>query len=63
MRAAILLSTIFTATLLGTAATSASDPKDPFLWLEEAHGQRAMQWVRTENAKTVAALDNDALYQ
>jgi prolyl oligopeptidase len=63
MRAAILLSTILTAILLAAAATSAPDTKDPFLWLEDAHGKRAMQWVETENAKTVAALDNDALYQ
>jgi prolyl oligopeptidase len=40
---------------------------DPFLWLEEVDGARAMDWVRAENAKTTAVLDRDphfaALYK
>lgn len=63
MRAAILLMTVLAAIMLSAAASSTADPKDPFLWLEDAHGKRAMQWVKSENAKTVAALDGDALYQ
>jgi prolyl oligopeptidase len=31
---------------------------DPFIWLEQAHGARAMLWVEAENAKTSAALEN-----
>jgi prolyl oligopeptidase len=63
MRTAIFLSTVLATILLTALAKSATDTKDPFLWLEDAHGNRAMQWVKTENAKTVAALDNDSLYQ
>ncbi|MEA3175065.1 MAG: prolyl oligopeptidase, partial [Gammaproteobacteria bacterium] len=63
MRTAIFLSTVLATILLSALAKSATDAKDPFLWLEDAHGKRAMQWVKTENAKTVAALDNDSLYQ
>jgi prolyl oligopeptidase len=33
---------------------------DPFLWLEEIAGARADAWVRTENAKTIAALCDGA---
>ena len=29
---------------------------DPFLWLEEVEGQRAMEWVLARNAETRAAL-------
>jgi len=36
------------------AAFAAGD--DPFLWLEQAHGKRAMQWVKAENVKTDAVL-------
>jgi prolyl oligopeptidase len=40
--------------LLGTAP-----PGDPFLWLEDVHGARAMAWVHAENAKTLRVLQND----
>src|ERR1700744_3278971 len=32
---------------------------DPFLWLEQAHSERAMNWVKAENAKTDAVLERD----
>jgi len=32
------------------ATTATSD--DPFLWLEDIHGDRSMDWVKHENAKT-----------
>lgn len=34
-------------------------PPDPYRWLEDVNGDRAMAWVRAENAKTVAVLEND----
>ncbi len=36
---------------------------DPYLWLEQADGERAMTWVRAQNAKTVAVLESDPRYQ
>src|SRR5579862_5066919 len=42
------------------AAPSASD--DPFVWLEQVDSPRAMDWVRAENAKTAAVLEQDAHY-
>jgi len=36
---------------------------DPFLWLEQAHGQRAMQWVKAENVKTDAVLERDPRFK
>ncbi len=32
---------------------------DPFLWLENVHGARAMAWVQAENAKTLHVLQSD----
>jgi prolyl oligopeptidase len=37
-------------------------PDDPFIWLEQAHSERAMVWVAAENAKTSAALENNPLF-
>ena len=28
---------------------------DPFLWLEDVNGAKAMDWVKAENAKTARA--------
>ena len=52
MRRAIAL--VLCCVLLG-----ADSANDPFLWLEDVHGTRAMAWVRAENAKTLAVLEND----
>lgn len=43
--------------LAGAAAVLAAD--DPYLWLEDAHGARAMEWVKAENAKTLGVLEAD----
>ncbi|HEV3090028.1 MAG TPA: prolyl oligopeptidase family serine peptidase [Candidatus Cybelea sp.] len=36
---------------------------DPYLWLEQKDGARALAWVNEENAKTLAVLQNDSHYQ
>ncbi len=35
------------------------DSPDPFLWLEDVNGARAVDWVKAENAKTLSVLQND----
>jgi prolyl oligopeptidase len=35
---------------------------DPFLWLEQQRGERAMAWVDSENVKTTAVLEKDSSY-
>jgi prolyl oligopeptidase len=40
-----------------------SGGSDPFLWLEQVHGARALAWVKSENAKTVAVLESVPQYQ
>jgi prolyl oligopeptidase len=32
---------------------------DPFLWLEDVHGARAMDWVKAQNARTLGVLEGD----
>lgn len=36
---------------------------DPFMWLEEVEGQRAMAWVTAKNEETLAALSRTPVYQ
>src|SRR2546430_14531400 len=37
-------------------------PDDPFLWLEEVEGEAALDWVRRQNARSLAALESDPRY-
>ena len=44
-------------------AQPAIDPADdPFVWLEEVEGERALAWVETQNAATAADLRGTPLY-
>jgi prolyl oligopeptidase len=36
--------------------------EDPFLWLEEIDGEKALAWVRSQNARSLAILEGDARY-
>ena len=45
------------------AATPAPDGDDPYLWLEEVDGERAVAWVREHNARTLAILQADPRYE
>ena len=43
-----------------STTTTAASSDDPFLWLEDIHGQRSMAWVKKENARTTKQfIDND----
>ena len=46
-----------------TAAFAMTDATDPYLWLEEVEGERAMQWVREHNEKSLGTLQADARYE
>ncbi len=41
----------------------ASETDDPFLWLEEVKGEKALEWVKAQDAKTVGELKSDPLFQ
>jgi prolyl oligopeptidase len=46
------------------AGTDAGAPAadDPYLWLEEIEGERALAWARAENARTLTELQGDPRY-
>jgi prolyl oligopeptidase len=49
--------------MLPTKPAAASDAAtDPYLWLEDAHGARALAWVEAENDKTLAVFEKDPHY-
>ena len=49
-------------TTVAQPAPVASDGSDPFLWLENVHGDKAMDWVKAENVKTLGVLEKDPQY-
>jgi len=42
--------------LMGTLAFAAED-NDPFVWLEEVDGQKALEWVKAQNSRTTKELE------
>jgi prolyl oligopeptidase len=36
---------------------------DPYLWLEDTHGAKALEWVKAQNVKSTAVLQADPDYQ
>jgi prolyl oligopeptidase len=60
--AALLGSSLLAATpLLAQTAAMASD--DPYVWLEDKDGAKALAWVEAENARTLPRLQGDPRYQ
>ena len=47
---------------LSGAAQAADAGTDPYQWLEEPGGPRVLQWIHTENQRTLAALASDARF-
>ena len=58
----VLFALIGTASGAETPAAAAASADDPFIWLEQVDSTRAMDWVRAENAKTAAVLEQDPRY-
>ena len=47
------------STLAGTNVTLTNDP---FVWMEDVEGERALDWVRTQNTRSLAVLEADPRY-
>src|SRR5688572_18736650 len=45
------------------AADAATAAADPYIWLEEIQGERALAWARQENARTLGELQADPRYR
>jgi prolyl oligopeptidase len=48
---------VLTACLLAATAVLAADAQDPFAWLEEIDGQKALEWAKAHNARTTKELE------
>jgi prolyl oligopeptidase len=61
----LALAGLLAMTALGGAATAQQPAAgdDPFLWLEEIEGERALAWARQENGKSLGALQSDPRYK
>jgi len=61
---ALALTGLVAMTALGPVAVAqtAAAGDDPFLWLEEIEGERALTWARAENDKTLGILQADPRY-
>ena len=60
----------FAVLLMGLVAASAAfaAPKgnpveDPYIWLEDVHGEKPLAWVKEQNAKSLGVLKADPRYQ
>jgi prolyl oligopeptidase len=59
---------LFAAVLLASgpllsAGAAAAEDDDPYLWLEQAESPRALEWVRAENARSLAVLEADPRFE
>ncbi len=48
---------------LGAAAAAQEVASDPYIWLEDISGARALEWVKAENERTLKLLQADPRYQ
>ena len=58
-----LLALLAFAPFATAADFAATDATDPYLWLEDIDGARALDWVRAQNAATEKKLASQPLYQ
>ena len=42
-----------------TAAVAVAEADDPYLWLEEVDGEKALEWVKARSDKDVAEIESE----
>ncbi len=57
------LSAALLAICMGVAGAEMSLPEDPYRWLEEVTGERALDWVRARNATATEEFAGDPRYE
>ncbi len=62
LAASVLSSVPAMSQTVPAVSASADQTDDPFLWLEEIEGERAMAWVHEHNARTFEILQGDPRY-
>jgi prolyl oligopeptidase len=58
----LVLPLVSAAVLLGMGMSFAKET-DPFLWLEDVEGEKALAWVRVQNERSLKLLQADARYE
>ncbi|GAC1454992.1 MAG: prolyl oligopeptidase family protein [Steroidobacteraceae bacterium] len=48
---------------VSTKTPAVADASDPYLWLEDVHGAKPLEWVRAQNSKSMAILEADPDYR
>lgn len=61
----LLMKILFLFTIMSIAGVNQVFPEndDPFLWLEEVHGEKAIQWVEETNGESLELLTKHPKYQ
>jgi prolyl oligopeptidase len=59
---ALFLAGVLAVTGAALAAQDAAPTDDPFTWLEEIKGERALAWARGENTRSLGELQGDPRY-
>ena len=62
MMRSFVLALTMTAAAFTASAQPAPAPADPFTWMEEIEGTRALDWARAENARSLPVLQTDPRY-
>ncbi len=57
-----LVVAVAVAACVWQAANAAPVDKNPYLWLSDIHGAKALDWVKQQNIKSDAALKSDPIY-
>ena len=56
-RTAVLLLTLMLILLVALPLAASAKDEDPYLWLEEVEGEKALEWVKERSAKDTAELE------
>jgi prolyl oligopeptidase len=51
------------ASVVTTRTHGVPEAVDPYLWLEDVHGEKSMEWVKAQNARATAVLRADPEFQ
>jgi prolyl oligopeptidase len=66
MRIGSIAQALAASLALAACASSSTQPQtaatDPYLWLEEVEGERALAWVHEQNNRSLPVLENDPRY-
>src|SRR5262249_49272318 len=54
---------LFAAVVVAIPLTAADDKDDPYLWLEEVTGEKALAWVKARNAESTGELTKSPEFQ